>query len=902
MVALRKLLSLAVVVWMLAACIPLSALAAETDELALIRVSNGNSEKIYQVVSRDSELYFPAEAYGEMTKYVFTASENYGYQLGAKTIIVDPKSGDMNITAQNYTENIGKGISIDGVDYLPASKLLPWMNVSCSVDDGVLTVVPDAVSIWEVLSDFDYSSYLFNVYDVYGESASSAVGLGSMIVFDTIINFRWDRLVPVGEEGSLYDYECYVSALSELGMIDCLDAADSHVSGASELISFEKALDIGEEGSAEDLEGALGAEGLDAATIQEITKVGDLWNTLKDCADVPGLTTDYVNVFAALKTYGLVLATDNDYREYLTWLSERGTGNSLFDYALVEARAVLDEDRGVAYTLASEFCKGLLSALPEEIFEVAAAGASDEAVKEAFAECSNATDFMGSLKTYTAISKVIYGSLFEDAVAGYEGMAKAGVLESIQNYCWDLAGSLRCEELTEETLMHIRQSYLTSLQASKQLFQAQQDTMNFGILADMGLLENGNGLLDSQIQLIDGKTRQLVVTSDAALNDSTEGKEEYADRLGDMFSDVTCFPATEPVVVDLSWTGTYADGELMWLCPYISGAYDDGAVLHLYADQAILQMPEGESASFDLDEPICYGDALIAQVQRDASRPGNVLVYLYRYDGVFNFEVGDYGYADHIADSYIQDSGVAAVVETPNRDDSVTYDLESGLYRSYTGAWFWAPFSLDHGELAEYDESLVLAESQGGVEASVEGKLADGEYPVSFDGESLLASNGNLYLTLSYYEHRYHDTQDILSLQPGDTVNYQGEEVLVEDVETYSWEIDGKTMYMVMANRGMGWKSDAADPGRMMEISPDSEDPICIEVGSTTLKISERACLYDESRNSMPQWDAEEVPYDSLLQHFAEYYSDPYAGGNPVTTTITVKDGEIVSIYHKWHP
>lgn len=31
------------------------------------------------------------------------------------------------------------------------------------------------------------------------------------------------------------------------------------------------------------------------------------------------------------------------------------------------------------------------------------------------------------------------------------------------------------------------------------------------------------------------------------------------------------------------------------------------------------------------------------------------------------------------------------------------------------------------------------------------------------------------------------------------------------------------------------------------------------------LKVNERACLYDESGNSMPQWDAKEVPYDSLL-------------------------------------
>lgn len=31
------------------------------------------------------------------------------------------------------------------------------------------------------------------------------------------------------------------------------------------------------------------------------------------------------------------------------------------------------------------------------------------------------------------------------------------------------------------------------------------------------------------------------------------------------------------------------------------------------------------------------------------------------------------------------------------------------------------------------------------------------------------------------------------------------------------------------------------------------------------LKVIEHACLYDEAGNLMPQWNAKEVPYDSLL-------------------------------------
>ena len=42
-------------------------------------------------------------------------------------------------------------------------------------------------------------------------------------------------------------------------------------------------------------------------------------------------------------------------------------------------------------------------------------------------------------------------------------MAKVDVLESIQDHCWNLAGNLQNEELTEENIVHIRQSYMTAL-------------------------------------------------------------------------------------------------------------------------------------------------------------------------------------------------------------------------------------------------------------------------------------------------------------------------------------------------------------------------------------------------------------------------------------------------------
>ena len=84
---------------------------------------------------------------------------------------------------------------------------------------------------------------------------------------------------------------------------------------------------------------------------------------------------------------------------------------------------------------------------------------------------------------------------------------------------------------------------------------------------------------------------------------------------------------------------------------------------------------------------------------------GSIVCYMYQLDGTFDFEVS---VCEDVADfiGAICESGAKAIVTYPN-GRTFTYTLDEGVYQSYTGHWFWAPFSIDHGTLVEYDASWI---------------------------------------------------------------------------------------------------------------------------------------------------------------------------------------------------
>ena len=164
----------------------------------------------------------------------------------------------------------------------------------------------------------------------------------------------------------------------------------------------------------------------------------------------------------------------------------------------------------------------------------------------------------------------------------------------------------------------------------------------------------------------------------------------------------------EPIKIELTWDWQQdEEGWSLQLYPNIVGVYDDGKTLNITDEQAYLTLETGENISFN---PLKIGSSeeeMLVFVERNMSENPKIVFYLYEYDGLFdlNVSVGEppYCFWEYI----LEGSNLEAQVYLPDGETTTKFDLNNGIYCSYTGAWFWAPFSLDHGVLTEYDSSLI---------------------------------------------------------------------------------------------------------------------------------------------------------------------------------------------------
>ncbi len=530
---------------------PISVTAAEDIEypLGTIRIYNGDSIQSYQVINSNGELYFPVQTYEGLTRYQYTSGNGtHSFQLGKKAIIIDPQNRQMSIPVLHYTGEISSIITQDSTDYLPASEILPWMNVACTVSDGILEIVPDGISIWEIISELNYKDYMFNMYEECGDSVSSVAGLSAMVIFDTIIHLRWDRLIPAdgtidgaASGNSLYDYKCYKDALIKIAQVDPFSGEKAQkvietavtVNKGLDTASKVFKLDIDE--TQIDIDNFIRDSGMGDEIAGQVYELIETWKFLREGVGAYSKIKKYLDLFSILKTYELIVETDEEYRNYLQWLSDEGTDNTLFNNALADTLMTLDHEKGVIHSMFLQLGSALAKDLPEGIAEAIVNNSMNDTLIGAYN--SYAGSIFSSLDTYMGIADVIYSKVIPIS-SGFEGVAKSGVIETIQDHCWSLANSLQREEITSENIAHIRQSYLCALQAAKMNYEAMQDLIDVKLFDKITLLD-GEGLLDYKFDAIDEKLLQLVSSADATENDSIDGKKEFATKIKEMFVGLT---------------------------------------------------------------------------------------------------------------------------------------------------------------------------------------------------------------------------------------------------------------------------------------------------------------------------------------------------------------------------
>lgn len=235
---------------------------------------------------------------------------------------------------------------------------------TCNVNNNILEIVPDGISLWEIVDELDYSGYMFNLYEEYGDSVSDIAGLTAMSVFDTVIHLRWDRLIPAdgtitgaANGGSLYDYKCYKAALTEIAQIDpfSYEQAESVIGDVVKvnngLDKIEEAMGLDESKKQLELDSYLRELGTDEDVVLLFYDLTETWQNLREGIKAYDQISKYLDILSILKAYELVVETDTEYREYINWLARQEIDNTLFDRALDETTKVLDENMGVLYSM-----------------------------------------------------------------------------------------------------------------------------------------------------------------------------------------------------------------------------------------------------------------------------------------------------------------------------------------------------------------------------------------------------------------------------------------------------------------------------------------------------------------------------------------------------------------------
>lgn len=525
--------------------IPVVYATNSTGTQVSVCISDGETQRTYSAIAYADDLYFPAESFGEITNYRFTnGQDKYGYILGRKILSVEKNTGKFQIMLFQH-EGTVPIISKDGTDYLSASALLPWMNVRCTVDNGILEILPDGLSIWEVVDNFNYSDYMFNVYQQFGDSTSMIVGWEAMTVFDTIINLRWNRLIPADisfENGlsisTMYDRECYVDIL--VNLLNPEIAAEKYEKALKETSKWNNYLDdYLEERGIDEKKIQLAIDDYyricgDYETGEMIFNGTQTWLYMREFFRDYKKVTKYLDVFHVLKMCEIVFEMDTEYREFINWLADQSTGNTVFDEALNETSAVIDENSGVITAYYLKLLSTVVKDIPKNVFDAIANNTMNDTIIELCNGYKNG--FFGSLDAYMDIAKVVYSTILPVA-GGYEEMAKIHVTETIQDYCWELAQELENQTMTKDNILRIRQSYLTALRTSKLAFEGKQELIDvkaFGVIT----IFDGEGLMDGMLNRIDDKILDLAATVDATENDSIEGKGLYSKELKTLFSQI----------------------------------------------------------------------------------------------------------------------------------------------------------------------------------------------------------------------------------------------------------------------------------------------------------------------------------------------------------------------------
>lgn len=526
---IKRIISLCLILCICISGVQVSADNRYTEQSLEIESVSGT--ETYKVLNVDNRIYMSASDFGKITRYEYKEGpDNVLYTLGDKFVSVSKNEGKLSLTNQNYSTKCSKILSHNGNTYIAMDELLPWLNVECLVTDNKLIVASDAISIWELTADLwdNFKTYKFDLYEDLGSTEASSLGLSAAMIFDTILNVRFDKLIPVGDSildpaGSLYDHNCYRDLFIEMATDQSLLSAKAD--GVLQKVfkinknigTIEKAFGVDAEEIRLYGDSYLAEFGLS----EEVSKKFD--SLTNDWLEARKIIEDYEahNPFKIMKSFETTIYTTNEYRKYLSTLCDEKDIDSVMKSGMREASIRLMESKGALYSYLIDLGYNKVSKKITNSIE--------KGVSETFQNTS-----WGSIFLYLDVAKIFYSTIVPVA-DGMSEMSKFIIYSNVSDYSWDKAYEYAGKELTQDNIAFICQSYMASLKSSKKAFEGMQtlfDSKAFGF----SMFGNNDGLMDHRIEPTEEMLAQLALTSSCRENDSTENKDKKAKEIRELLS------------------------------------------------------------------------------------------------------------------------------------------------------------------------------------------------------------------------------------------------------------------------------------------------------------------------------------------------------------------------------
>ena len=498
--------------------------ATESYEEKTVKIHNGVAELSESVIEKDGEIYANAESIAKIFKpYVNTNGKerfvikendiNLVFNLGDKYVLFSKDKKTISTQPVNFTQKYSGTIVHKSMYFYPLSEILPWMNVECAVDNGVMVIKPDIKSVWEISKDMLADEKLkFNILNEMEDDAYTVAALvAANVITDFIAIFSFDipgfLKLDKGYENSFYSLFNYYDAFIDMASDDFMASSEAEAF-IEDIVTINKLNDsiknvLFGTNKDVDLPAILTEYNVDKSNWDSYIEMNQKFETMSKIATTTSVVNDSLKVLKAVETAAYVLP---DYLDALESQKSNGADALAYNAALSKALKTLDTKKNALFvTLSDE----LVSFVVDKAVDVAGLSVS-------------LTSAVGCVDAFLSLVWPVNESADE--------ITRLPIYYNIQTSAYKKAIECKFNATSLENVHLMRVNYMLSLLASKQSYEAMQSVLN--------LIGKGH-LKDTDIERLNLKMTEIAFAESAEENDVICDKSGKVKEIKELFEDVS---------------------------------------------------------------------------------------------------------------------------------------------------------------------------------------------------------------------------------------------------------------------------------------------------------------------------------------------------------------------------